>query len=656
MSGYSTFVAATSFTQVCDTAGDNTGLFDGTNTIDCRVLAGQTCGALGWTNIVNGVCGETDSKLGPGQTEVLYMSKTYDQAVEICEDAGVRLCTQSEIDQGSAKDTGSASNQLTLGNSYVWTSTSCNGGLSHVVSQNQATGAYTCQANHQRYPVQCCTSQYATSPAPPTYLTPPPTPGPPTPAPTPVPPTLQTSKTCSALGWTNIVNGVCGESDKGFNSGANACYSAGKDSAQSICTAVGARLCTTAEVNSGVTVGTGCNFDPLYTWTSDSCTLRARTAQRATGFVAAKGDGSGLTECLPASTSRPVRCCADEVLAPTQKTCSELGWTSIVNNVCGESEAGTTPTCQTAKLSDATDLCAASGARMCTIDEIDSGVTATTGCNFDTQYTWTSTWCGLGPEGGKFYIGMGAGGSNADRKCKNPKKLYPVRCCSDVDLSAVTAAPATTTTTFPFLSARKDCATLGWEVTGSACGESDKAFKNGVDKCFSWKNHPDAERKCKKLGGRMCSQADIEAGVGKATGCGFDSSFLWTSTQCSGGYIQAKGNGDGTTQCREAKSKGPMRCCSDVTVSSSRENEWQGKSASYTADAELETQTRADGLSRSAAFATGSSVALLVGLAALAVSYHRRSSAAALGTSTVTEAAEPNEELAQLISTPVLEK
>eukprot|EP00729_Bicosta_minor_P012500 gene12500-30478_t len=196
----------------------------------------------------------------------------------------------------------------------------------------------------------------------------------------------------------------------------------------------------------------------------------------------------------------------------------DIEYSSIVNNVCGESDDrlgnhGASSACNEATLADAVTICDAAGARLCSVDEIGSGATAGTGCGFDTAYTWTSTWCGLGPEGGKYYVDIGGG-----------------------------------------------------VVTGNACGESDKAFKKGLDKCFTWKNHPDAERKCLKLGGRMCSQADIEAGVGKATGCGFDSSFLWTSTPCSGGYIQAKGDGDGATQCAATKSKGPMRCCSDVII------------------------------------------------------------------------------------------
>ena len=253
-----------------------------------------------------------------------------------------------------------------------------------------------------------------------------------------------------------------------------------------------------------------------------------------------------------------------------KKTCGQLGWTKIVNGVCGESDANFGPNgvdrCYEASLADATAVCETVGARLCTTEEVNAGATATTGCGFDTGLVWTGTWCGLGPEGGKFYAAIG-GGNNREWKCKNPKKSYPVRCCANVDISASTAPPPTTTTTFPFLSNRKNCATLGWETIGSVCGESDKAFKKGLDKCFTNKNHPDAERKCLKLGARMCSQADIEAGVGVGTGCNFDSKFLWTSTSCgANSYVRAKGNGMGERVCTTAKSKGSMRCCSDVNV------------------------------------------------------------------------------------------
>ena len=308
------------------------------------------------------------------------------------------------------------------------------------------------------------------------------------------------------------------------------------------------------------------------TWNPGTRTLAVQLAHSVSeGAVditigsASSSAGGGGTQTVPPSPPPTPPPASGE-----RWTCAQLGW-PIKNSVCGESDSklgngGASSACNTnANLTQASAICTAAGSRLCTVDEIDAGTTATTGCGFDSQYIWTSTWCGLGPEGGKVYVSMGSG--SGERKCKNPKKPYPTRCCSDVSLTATTALPATTSTTFPFLSERKSCAALAWEVTGNACGESDKAFKKGLDKCFTWKNHPDAERKCLKLGGRMCSQADIEAGVGKSTGCGFDSRFLWTSTPCGiNSYVQAKGDGSGGVVCAIAKSKGPMRCCSDVNL------------------------------------------------------------------------------------------
>ena len=43
------------------------------------------------------------------------------------------------------------------------------------------------------------------------------------------------------------------------------------DEAVQICTDNGYRLCTKQELESGITVGEGCNFDYRYNWASDEC-------------------------------------------------------------------------------------------------------------------------------------------------------------------------------------------------------------------------------------------------------------------------------------------------------------------------------------------------------------------------------------------------
>jgi hypothetical protein len=266
----------------------------------------------------------------------------------------------------------------------------------------------------------------------------------------------------------------------------------------------------------------------------------------------------GVTEATYCKWHPTTAGCTNLGNANSKKTCSALGW-KVTGNICAESSDGWA--CKTdATYAEAETACAAAGARVCTIEEIETGATAKTGCSMDSQYVWSSTWCGLGP---KYYVGMGAG--TGERKCKKYKKAKSIRCCSDVLVAAdAVTAPTTTTTYAP--ATRKNCATLGWPVVGSACGESDQAFKIkfGSDKCYNWLSQPDGEKQCARLGGRLCTQPELAAGVAKSTGCSFDSKFIWTSTTCTGGYIKAKANGE--TECRGVGENGPLKCCSDVTV------------------------------------------------------------------------------------------
>jgi hypothetical protein len=144
-----------------------------------------------------------------------------------------------------------------------------------------------------------------------------------------------------------------------------------------------------------------------------------------------------------------------------------------------------------------------------------------------------------------------------------PSPLSPAGAADEIVAAKTTAS--TTTTTFD----RRTCAELGWAVSSgsSVCGESDKSFKpsDSSDKCYNWKNQPDAEQICVKIGARFCTAAEAIAGVGKSTGCSMDKQFVWTSTQCSGGYTRVKAK-DGTTECVLTTEKGPVRCCSDSSV------------------------------------------------------------------------------------------
>lgn len=142
----------------------------------------------------------------------------------------------------------------------------------------------------------------------------------------------------------------------------------------------------------------------------------------------------------------------DEGCTASENTCSELGWTSPepedlgaegVFASCGESDDNDMGSvCTTdATWKEAYDICDNVGARLCTIEEIEQGVTNNTGCGFDDDMVWSMTPC----ENGFYTVpgdlsGEGSGGS---RYCQND--IYStdpgegawttdgnsVRCCAD---------------------------------------------------------------------------------------------------------------------------------------------------------------------------------------------------------------------------------
>eukprot|EP01046_Picozoa_sp_COSAG06_P006021 COSAG06_NODE_277_length_18559_cov_3291.783207_1_plen_1033_part_10 len=297
--------------------------------------------------------------------------------------------------------------------------------------------------------------------------------------------------TCDELGalyggdWRTTTNNfargsdqVCGESDTGFlGDDGNACLggdihgngSGDLGSAQndivtdgwahagSICTAIGARLCTIAELQAEETRGTGCGHDAEWVWGSDTCDGGHMVAVGGNHNGRNRCSGEG-EECLPDQNpctcnarcwldaqNAAVRCCADvdvsiaatcttNVVNPgcSALTCDELGtlygqdWRTTTNNfrrgsdqVCGESDRGFADgsnACFGGDLhgdgsgelggaqndiitdgwSHADSICMAVGARLCTIAELQAEETRGTGCGHDAEWVWGADECADG--------------------------------------------------------------------------------------------------------------------------------------------------------------------------------------------------------------------------------------------------------------------
>ena len=106
--------------------------------------------------------------------------------------------------------------------------------------------------------------------------------------------------------------------------------------ADSICTSVGARLCTATELANDVAQGTGCGFDNANVWTSDVC---------MDGHIAADGDSRRQDSyqqptCVADGEQKAVRCCASGAELCSQLNAEYSGWpiSDSIPIVCGESD------------------------------------------------------------------------------------------------------------------------------------------------------------------------------------------------------------------------------------------------------------------------------------------------------------------------------
>ena len=158
---------------------------------------------------------------------------------------------------------------------------------------------------------------------------------PPSPTSTVALPPSSAAKSCAELGWTNIVDGVCGESDDGLGVGGSKQCSSDETyaAAVEICSAAGARICTADEVGTGVTESTGCRFNSKLVWTSTSC---------GNGKVyKSRGKGNGVSKCVAETKTAAVQCCAD-VSSPLARRASSSD-SSTAAAEAGAASAGSKP-------------------------------------------------------------------------------------------------------------------------------------------------------------------------------------------------------------------------------------------------------------------------------------------------------------------------
>lgn len=158
---------------------------------------------------------------------------------------------------------------------------------------------------------------------------------------------------CAELGWPLAPGStmVCGFS-KVFG---GKCSEGDYTTAAAECAAVGARLCSAAELANDETKGTGCKGDCAPIWSSDTCT----TESGAAGHIHAAG-AKKCAKKVPAtcaedsSAMNTVRCCADVSTESSETVAFPSGFSPAVSNDynladgnCGVNRAIATYSCWT---------------------------------------------------------------------------------------------------------------------------------------------------------------------------------------------------------------------------------------------------------------------------------------------------------------------
>lgn len=378
-------------------------------------LSVSSCDDLGWTNAEkygsSMICGESDYGLGSG---VCSGNLNWGDAVEYCENSGARLCTASELENDEAAGTGCSHDKH-----MVWSSTSCGTGSYITTSGSTLVDESDCFDASTRVPVRCCADVLRVP-----Y---------PLPVSTPVSPPSAISpfsaSTCDELGWGNAEEWgdsmVCGESDDSLG-GCSGDLS--WTQAVDFCEGAGARLCTFDELRNDEAGGTGCSGDKHMTWSSTSCDAGSYIQEHGSSI-----GGTGDSECVAATHSTRVRCCADvaqyNVWLPSVSSCSDLGWNSAEygsTTTCGESDLGLGGCSGKLSWAGAVDYCESAGTRLCTQDELQNDEARDTGCSLDDEMVWTSIPCGSGR-----YVKAGGSSEVTDSECSAASSETYARCCAD---------------------------------------------------------------------------------------------------------------------------------------------------------------------------------------------------------------------------------
>ena len=307
-----------------------------------------------------------------------HVSVTWKDADRLCMSNGARLCSFAEAALTEGSRCGFDNNSQ-----LIWTSSNCE----LDTSQNPASGergviainpratdtSAVCVKQDTQLAVRCCGDEINTAS------------------------NTLSERSCQDLQWTQGKGrlATCGSSvdasGKCFTDGQNVSDTRSYMESEAQCKAVGARLCTIAEVSADEVRATGCQVDGRWAWTTTQC---GRCGEDAVFQYMETGQDK---RCVKKTDQAFHRCCADAssegalLTGTSALTCGELDWNPLgggVNDsssVCAESEVifndqgDASCPLQPVPLVVAEEYCSAIGARLCDVSEIEAGDTRGTG-------------------------------------------------------------------------------------------------------------------------------------------------------------------------------------------------------------------------------------------------------------------------------------
>lgn len=239
-----------------------------------------SCAALGWEyRLDTAVCAasEINGDCHKRNTDFVH-------AQETCASVGARLCSMDELIQGAARGTGCG-----IDVHATWSSDACFGFGHYTIvgdgrSNPESSDLLSCTRDSQMRSARCCADRIgavrAVSRIPCAVL----------------------EQLSDRFVYRQGSTSVCAGSVVNGNCVQRASFV----EATAICEDVGARLCSTVELEGDLAKGTGCSLDRRQVWTSTPC-------EDTTGYFSGTGMATGAAPtCRTDVTARlGVRCCGD---------------------------------------------------------------------------------------------------------------------------------------------------------------------------------------------------------------------------------------------------------------------------------------------------------------------------------------------------------